>query len=293
MPGSDVPDARGGHAAELADGDTEVRPDTPTEGEFVALTYNVHGLPDPITGNDTSARLEALAPMLAPFGVVGLQEDFLEDEHQVVAELAGHPFRTWFEDVLDDRAFGSGLSLFSRPEHVAVHTRHYDTCHGRYDHGSDCLASKGVQMVRIRLAPSPGAEIDVYNTHLDAGGSPGDREAREQQIGTVLSMIAEHSAGRAVVLLGDTNLHADREHGAAQLDRLLQEAGLSDACEATGCPEPNHIDRILFRSGERLRLRVERWRRESSFVDERGRPLSDHPALSATLRWELRSRTGR
>ena len=53
--------------------------DPSTAGTFTALTYNVHGLPPEITGDDTTARIEAIASLFGEFDVVGIQEDFIDD----------------------------------------------------------------------------------------------------------------------------------------------------------------------------------------------------------------------
>ena len=69
------------------------------------------------------------------------------------------------------------------------------------------------------------------------------------------------------------------------LAKTGSDAGLTDSCAAVGCPEDNHIDRILFRDSDSVGLTAESWTNEPGFVDGDGNPLSDHPAISVRFRW--------
>ncbi|MEE2829075.1 MAG: endonuclease/exonuclease/phosphatase family protein [Myxococcota bacterium] len=255
-------------------------------GDLSFLTYNVHGLPSVITGDDTAGRIAQIAPLLNDFDLVGLQEDFIDEHHAILAEVSEHPTQVRFAEVLDgDRYYGSGLAVFaSLPEEDHLHV-HFEACHGHLDGASDCLASKGFQAVRLSLGA--GASIDVYNSHLEAGGSPEDAAARASHVTALLEAMTGWSSGRALVFLGDTNLHPGDAEDQPELDRLLGEAGLTGSCDVLGCPEPGHIDRVLFRSGQEVQLEALSWTNEPGFVDAEGLPLSDHPAISAELRWSL------
>jgi hypothetical protein len=52
------------------------------------------------------------------------------------------------------------------------------------------------------------------------------------------------------------------------------------------CPEPNHIDQMYIRSGDEIALYVFSWERMTSFIDQQGVELSDHPAIMSQIRWE-------
>ncbi|MGM0578046.1 MAG: endonuclease/exonuclease/phosphatase family protein [Myxococcota bacterium] len=264
-------------------------PTGPTDGELAALTYNVHGLPEAISKVDPVAQMTDIAPLLGAFDLVGLQEDFMAEAHEVILEASPHLFRVWFSDLVEDRrVFGSGLTILAEHEPADVDAVHYETCHGRFEHASDCLASKGFQRVRLRLSDHEGATLDVYNTHLDAGGSEGDEAARATQVAQIIDSLSTWSAGRAVVLLGDLNLHADEPPDLETLTALMNGGDLTDSCAAVACPEPNHIDRVLVRDGDDLALEVLDWRNEDAFFDEDGAPLSDHPAISARIGWSVK-----
>ncbi len=274
--------ACGGGASE--DGSTDKgTPSSAASGTLRALTYNVYGLPSFVAGGDTAGRMKQIGPLLGGFDVVGVQEDFIDDNHTVLADACTLTTRTRFAAKLDGKVYGSGLATFSKYPLVEHEGRHYSVCHGLVDSGSDCFASKGVLYNRLTVAE--GAELDLYTTHMDASGKPGDEEARKVQVGEALAFIAEKSVGRAVIFLGDFNLRPNDPPDKPQLDRFVAETGMKTACDALSCSEPNHIDRIYFRSGKALTLKATAWRNEPDFLDAEGEDLSDHPAISATFSW--------
>jgi endonuclease/exonuclease/phosphatase family metal-dependent hydrolase len=246
------------------------------------LTYNVHGLPAFITRDDTFGRLKQIAPRLEDYDLVGVQEDWMREGHALLAEPASHPTKLRFADALQGRVYGSGLTVLSRRPAVAQRGEHYGAGFG-FD---DTLASKGFQRVRLVLAP--GVEVDVYNSHLDAGGSDGDQRARVAQVAALTRAMQSDSRGRAVVFLGDTNLKPKRGRDRETLAGWQRETGLQCACLSTRDSCCGQIDRILVRGGLGVTLRVERWANEPGFTDAQGKPLSDHPPVSATLRWSRR-----
>lgn len=253
------------------------------EGRLTLLTYNVHGLPSFVTGDDTLARQAAIAPLLEAFDVVGLQEDFMDEGHALVAGASSRAPLRFAALVADDRVYGAGLTVLSRCTVVLERAEHFETFHGRLAAGSDGLASKGFQLVRVALAP--GVELDVYNSHLDAGGAEGDQVARAEQVAHLTRAMRERSAGRAVVFLGDTNLGAARGRDPETLARWLSATGLSCACLAAREACCGRIDRVLVRGGVGVDLEVTSWGVAPGFVDAQGRPLSDHEPLRAEVRW--------
>ncbi len=264
-----------------APGDTGALP--PGSGSLRVLTYNVHGLPPEITGDDTTARQARIAPLLEGYDIAALQEDFIESNHELLVGAVDWTTARWFDEVIDGRAYGSGLALLASLSERAYHEQHYSECHGTLDGSGDCLASKGLQRVRLDLG---GGELDVYNTHHEAGGGDEDNAARWSQVEEVLAAMDEHSAGRAVLFLGDFNLHGDDPEDQPCLD-AYRGYGLEDACDALGCPEPGRIDRAWFRSGDALQLVPTDWAVQEQFVDEQGEPLSDHDAIAVGFDWWL------
>jgi endonuclease/exonuclease/phosphatase family metal-dependent hydrolase len=260
-----------------------------TTGTLRLLTYNVHGLPPQITGDDTKGRMVQISPLLGDYDIVGLQEDFIGDNHALLVADVPQPVIRRFDEKLDDaRAYGSGLGLLLPDAVVDARDVHYQVCHGFIDAASDCLASKGFQSVRLQLAA--GVHLDLYNTHFEAGsGTQQDLDARAEQVGDVIDALGTWSAGRAAIFMGDTNLRpSDGEVDTQHLDRFVDEAGMVDACTAIDCAEPDHIDRFFLRGNDQLELEVLEWRNEPQFFDKDGVPLSDHPAIAIDVRWAVR-----
>lgn len=256
------------------------------QGSLTVLSYNVHGLPSLITGDDTPARMVDIAPRLEGWDLVGLQEDWDADNHEVLVSETDHLTKLWFSDTLSaDRYYGSGLSLLASFPVMEVVNTHYSTCSGLVDGASDCMASKGFQVVRLQVG---AAQIDVYNTHFEAGGGAEDNAARSVQVGEVIASLEGYSDGRAVIFTGDFNLRESDPEDLPELERLEQDGGLEDVCKALSCIEPDHIDRVFIRSGSGVVLRAQSWANVSDeFIDSDGTDLSDHPPISATIAWEL------
>ena len=253
----------------------------PTSGTLSVLTYNIHGLPPEVTGDDTTDRVEQITPLLSEYDVVGLQEDWIAENRSIWIDGSGFKNIDIFdEELTEDKVYGSGLSLVSQIDHVATKHVFYDGCNGYIESASDCFASKGVQIVSSELG---GESLHFLNTHLEAGGQDLDTEIRSDQIDTILAEIT--MLGGAIILMGDFNLHPSDPIDMAMLERLT-DAGLSNACWELNCAEPNHIDQIWYRIGDALTLTLESWERPVHFVDAEGVDLSDHPPIVGVFGWE-------
>lgn len=255
-------------------------------GHLKVLTYNIAGLPDGFMTAHPSANMPLIGPLLAPYDLVLIQEDFaygVELRRNVAQPFQSPPFlRTgqW--------NFGDGLSLFSSRPFSRLFREPWRACHGVVDSYFDCLTPKGYSVARQTLGPE--LELDVYDIHLDAGASPGDEQARAAQIDQLIEAIVQRSRGRAVLVGGDTNVRS-REY--ALLERFEQATGLSDACSALHCPERARIDRIFYRSSATLTLRPRSFRLDARFVNVRREPLSDHLPVAVEFDWSSAGERGR
>lgn len=245
------------------------------------LTYNVAGLPEGISRSRPSVNMPRISPLLNAFDLVVVQEDFafptalrsaLAFAHQSVPFRTGRP--------LD---LGDGLSVFASMPFVGIAHEAWERCHGHFDSGSDCLTAKGFSVATHEVAR--GVFVDVYNLHMDAGRRRGDREARRAQIAQLGRALLARSRERAVVVAGDTNLWPRDE---AMFTDMLRELGLTDACRALDCPDPERIDRVMYKDGGGVRLRARRWAIDERFVDEDGAPLSDHLPVAVDVAWSVR-----
>lgn len=243
-----------------------------SSGTLRVLTYNVAGLPEGISRSRPSRNIPMMSPLLDAYDLVLVQEDFAYQAELRSGVTLPHcsPSST--------QSIGDGLSRFSRHPFREHERRPWTRCNGILDEGCDCLAPKGFSVAAHEIAP--GISVDVYNLHMDAGRTPRDAAARAHQVEQLLSAMVERSGDRAVVVAGDTNMwRADAE----SLERLLVGGDLVDACRTLGCGRPNSVDRILYRSSPALRLEARRYWIAREFVDERGRPLSDHLAVAVEL----------
>jgi endonuclease/exonuclease/phosphatase family metal-dependent hydrolase len=202
------------------------------------LVYNVEGLPWPIkTGR--SPRLREIARQLkvmhgngeAP-DIVLLQEVFSNDAAKIAAR-SGYPHYVRGPEAAMKRPptsaeaereltrrrlkkkgegfrplMSSGLYILSRHEIVEARKQPFPK---RECAGFDCLANKGIQHARIRLAGVPWT-IDLFNTHLNSRGSTGVSEdrsllAHRLQIEEVVRFIeANRDPATPLVFGGDFNM---------------------------------------------------------------------------------------
>jgi hypothetical protein len=269
-------------------------------GDLLALSYNVAGLPQGLSGSDPQTNMPLIAPLLNGYDLVLVQESWktpdpnpaapLRVYHEILEAGSLHPFRSTSAPLplgsdpsRPSALVSDGLNQFADFPFEETLRVSWNGCH---ESASDCLALKGFSMARTTLAPGVG--VDVYDLHMEAGGDPEDDVLRDDGVTQLVEFIAQHSAGRPVIMGGDFNLHTDEEPDATQYQRLLDEAGLVDVCAALACPQPGRIDKFAFRSAGNVTLTPLSWRFETDvFVREDLEPLSDHDALAVRFGWEL------
>ncbi|HEY0464520.1 MAG TPA: endonuclease/exonuclease/phosphatase family protein [Polyangiaceae bacterium] len=246
-------------------------------GHLKVLTYNIAGLPDGFMTAHPSANMSRIGSLLSHYDLALIQEDF------AYGTLLRQSVKLPFQSPAFVRAgrlhFGDGLSQFAAHEFTALQREPWRACHGVVDSYFDCLTPKGFSSSRQQLAA--GVEIDVFNVHLDAGSSSADQQAREAQVAQLMEAIEQRSAGRPILLAGDTNLRSQR----GLLARFERASGLVDVCEALHCPGGRLIDRVFFRSTPGLTISPRKWSIDRRFVDAKGQPLSDHLAVAVELDW--------
>lgn len=275
-----------------------------SSGEFLALSYNVAGLPEGLSSSNPERNMPLIAPRLNAYDVVLVQESWKTPDpnpfapsriyHEILEAGSQHEFRS----VPKTNPFGSdpkrptaqlsdGLNRFSDypfEEEVRVA---WSSCFGVIDAGADCLAQKGFSVARTTFGGA--ASVDIYNLHGEAGSTAEDVRIRAEHFAELAAFVHTFSAGRAVIVGGDFNLHTDRSPDAEVFQALLSTAGLTDVCSALGCPEPGRIDKFLFRSGPDVSVEPRSIRFElEQFAREDGQPLSDHDALAVRFAWCLR-----
>jgi hypothetical protein len=278
-------------------------------GEFLALTYNVAGLPEVLSGSpDPLTRMPLIGALLNDYDVVLLQESWQTPDpnrfaptrvyHEILDELSTHPYRSISAPIPlgDDETrpsalLSDGLNEFSRvPFDPGAMVRvRWTECFGDATEGAaDCLATKGFTLTVYSLAD--GVQLHVYNLHGEAGRTPEDLRLMRQGFEDELpAFISARSAGHAIVLGGDTNLHTDRSPD-GEIWRAFRDAtGILDVCEAVDCGD--HVDRIdkfAYRSSDALEVEPLSHEFERDKFSYSGGRLSDHDPLAVRFRWAER-----
>lgn len=269
-----------------------------TGGTFSVLSYNIAGLPEAISSAPTPRQpaTTAIGGRIAPYDIVHVQEDF--NYHSYLYAADGHAYRT---PTSGGAAFGSGLnSLSAIPYDVDDFERSkWDSC--QFDSG-DCLTPKGFTFSRVRLAE--GVYTDFYNIHTNAGTNSGDLASRASNLKQLTGFIATHSAGNAVVVMGDTNTRYTRAEDT--IAGFAADNGLTDAWvklvrggtpPVAGSPalvcdpaavtnDCEVVDKILYRGSKLVSLNASYYNNEhAAFQDVSGAMLSDHYPITARFSW--------
>jgi hypothetical protein len=250
------------------------------QGTLAFLTYNVAGLPKSISSRHPEVDVKQISPKLNPYDIVVVQEDFAY-HGDLVAQLT-LPSRTTPKGSGSLLDMGDGLNAFSKFPLTGEDRDKWKDCNGLLSEKSDCFAPKG--LLKFTLEIAPGITVDVYNIHTDAGRASGDASARDKQMVQLNAKIAAVSAGKAVIVAGDTNMKDTDE---TTLQALLTGSGLTDACRKVSCPDPNGYDRVMFRDSAALKFKVKEWHKETTFTNTSGQELSDHEPIKVTLEWSI------
>lgn len=272
-------------------------PDSLTAGSFSVITYNIAGLPQLIcsAASPRKESISAIGRLLNRFDIAHVQEDFNYNQYLYNSGNA-HPFRTPTKGAV---MTGDGLNTLSKFPVKHLRRIAWTDCTG-----ADCFTPKGFTYTRIEIAQN--RFIDFYNVHANAYNHPRAALARRRNMEQLSTYIRLHSAGNAVMVMGDLN--GRYSFGEDNVDWLLRENGLSDAWVRLHCngiiPKvkeglpPNDIlsivdstetiDKILFRSSELIKLEPSQYVLEKQlFYNENGLPLSDHHPVSARFNWKL------
>ncbi len=267
-------------------------------GSFSVLSYNVAGLPEAVNSapKPREPATKAIGQRLGAYDVVHAEEDF--NYHAALYASDGHPYRT---PTSGGAGIGSGLNtLSSLPFDEDDFERvHWNSC--QLDSG-DCLTPKGFSFMRLRLAE--GVYVDAYNLHTNAGTNDGDEASRASNLAQLTGFIRSHSAGNAVIVMGDTNTRYTR--AADTIAGFASDNGLTDAwvklvrggsAPAPGSPalvcdeqqvtnDCEVVDKVLYRSSKLVSLNASFYNNEhAKFLDDAGRMLSDHDPVTVKFDW--------
>lgn len=134
---------------------------------------------------------------------------------------------------------GDGLNTFSSAYSLYNTSRvAWDVANGIATGLNDELTPKGFSVTTVEL--EEGYYLDIYNLHADAGGDPGDVEARAAQFDQLAQYIMAHSVydpdkgvyDHAVIVGGDFNTYISSEDtpgNSRLIENLIEKAHLNDA----------------------------------------------------------------
>jgi len=279
-------------------------PSQPSPIDLSVMSYNVHGLPWPIATGRAEAlqkigqRLEDMRQRGEQPRIVLLQEAFTS-EAKAIAQEAGYKFvvagperseRSSPSSALEEKVEDSGLLILS--DYPVLDARQVPYSRSACA-GFDCLANKGIVMVRVRV-PGASQPLTVIDTHLNsrhASGAGIDRSnaAFGRQAEQLRDFVAQNvSAASPAIVAGDFNVGKDAYRRAmidggnnvlpggddALQTALSRNPGLSDL-SATQAIVSHGKDWMFVRGGNSIGLELRGV--TVPFGRERdGRSLSDH-----------------
>ncbi|MGJ1445592.1 endonuclease/exonuclease/phosphatase family protein [Sphingobacterium spiritivorum] len=265
-------------------------------GSFSVLTYNIAGLPEPISSAVTprASSIADIGMKINRYDVVNVQEDF-NYNRELYNNGNEHPFRT---ETMGKVPFSDGLNTLSKYPISDVQRIRWKDCTG-----ADCLTPKGFSVVSLQLAKD--VFVDLYNIHANAQDTPDAAVARGKNMDQLASFIKEHSKDKAILLMGDFNAHysfeLDNVRNFIKETRMidtwvyLENKGIVphiDPMYSAGDilairKDRESIDKIMFRNSAGLHFIPESYVIENRlFTDRSGLPLSDHCAVSLSFSWE-------
>ena len=261
---------------------TALAPEPEGARELNLLVYNTHGLPDLIARDDPKARFPKIGRLTKKYDLSLLQEDFAH--HDLLLQYVERPQSVIRgNDVHTPKCFlcsESGLTLVSNlPADwtVTVSFEPFTTCSGWVTKLNDCFAQKGIQLATLESAD--GRRIYMVNTHLDAGRSDLDRQARASQLNQIAHALEAKAGNDAVLVAGDLNLDWASLQDNELLQNFVQRLNLVLAQKGGDASNDwTTLDYVYYRSSEKTSLRLGRAGEDTEFTAH-GKPLSDHPAL--------------
>ena len=267
------------------------------DGHFNILSYNVGGLPEPISSSKPSKYTKLISPKLNDYDVVNCQEDFAYND-DLVSKLE-LPYRTEFSGNVP---IGNGLMTFSRfPLYMSTKEKWKDT-HGIIIDGADQMIPKGFTYSSLEI--QPGYFIDIYNLHTDADCDEESMRCRRSNMAQLAEYINKVSAGKAVIVFGDTNSRytrvGDDFYELLLVPCQLKDAWIQNIMDGEIPPKGESrmvddlgqlgevVDKIWFRSGKNVEINASTFKvLFTEFMDDEGHQLSDHYPITSRIDYKL------
>ena len=170
-----------------------------TSGSFTTLTYNVAGLLEPFSGGNPAVNTPLISCLIRAFHIVQVQEDF--NYHAALYDSCDdHPFRS---PTSGGMGFGDGLNQLSDYAYTDWGRIEWNACDG-----VDCLTPKGFTLARTG-SRRRRTWTSTTSTHRPRRPTPRWRRAATTSSSS-RDVHRRHSAGNAVIVMGDTNTRYTR-----------------------------------------------------------------------------------
>ena len=257
---------------------------------FDVLTFNTALFPELVSGTMPSARVQLMAPHLAGYDALVLQEAFVDGWRKDLVEDLAATYPYVGDLVGSDGARGfalrqdGGVVILSRWPIVRTATMTF----GSACSGTDCLADKGVTYVAIRKGLRT---YHLFGTHAQSvfGWDPPGVRAAQFELFARFVAAQEIPEDEVVLLAGDFNVNAATPELEAMLMTLRAWwPPVIGPVRATWDPANNEwadgptewLDYVLVAEG--YGPPIVAWNRALP-LREGGRDLSDHYAVWARL----------
>jgi len=251
------------------------------------LTYNIHALTPIIARDNPHKRIPEILSKSSGIDILFFQENWIFEDVELEPHLPGYNIITsktsklmWpLGKLINPHGSGLFMAIADRIKIVDIIEESFDRCSGWISKEHDCLSPKGFQHVKVHL---DGKRLDLYNTHLDAGGSKLDVSARKSQIKHIASYISQNSVGYPVIIAGDLNVDFSSDEFAI-VSWLIDELDFKIADWFKNHSDSNleQVDYILYRGSENLNISL-----ESCEIDLKLNGLSDHPPVKAIFNYK-------
>lgn len=262
--------------------------------DIKVLTWNVFMLPKPIKFTYQAERTTLIGEELnkGHYDVIFLQEAFPGWFHKHIYQMtkAKYPHQHYLKrPFISHTVFGSGLYVMSKFPIKDKSRVYYSSCRN-----ADCFAAKGLSLITFQLAG--GKEIQIGNTHLQAGQNYKSDRIRMKQLNQVKKHLASVAKpGVPQVILGDINIDAKDEDYPKALKLLNMSStplegdidhsnGFPTLCyNKPGDDEKEWIDHIWISKNSSTGISGKKVKVFSGLINNRQCPLSDHYGVEATL----------
>lgn len=268
-------------------------------GSIYALTYNVAGLPEIISGSSPETYTSLISPLLNDFDIVHVQEDFCY--HDSLLLFDNHKYKT---DPMPCVPDGDGLNTFSNYKINNFARFAWEDCNS-----FDCATPKGFSYSQIEL--DKGVYIDFYNLHCNAGKTAEDKAARRSNLRQLINYMNSKSAGQAVILMGDFNNYYTRSGDSI---RVFQELGFTDVwldlvrngdvpiqndIKLDNCDYATNssfdcegVDKVFYRSSDEMKIEAVSYQYGDDirfyYQGNDTLPLSDHSPLMVRFNFDFK-----